>query len=274
MRQLANARACRLGAAPVMVLFYHRVADSYPNDWTMTRLCFAQQMDWLCKHVDVVSLAEAQRRIQEGFNQRPAVAVTFDDGYAENCEFAVPLMIQRRIPCTYFVSLQHATQSQPFPHDVASGTPLPANSVDDLRWMSEQGIEIGAHTRTHADLGRITAPQQLYDELVASRQELEQLIGQEVPFFAFPYGQHVNLSAEAFQLAHDVGFRGVCSAYGGYNFPGDDAFHLQRIHADPEMTRFLNWMTVDPRKRAMVSRYAYALDANSSMEVADVASVS
>ncbi len=274
MRHWANARARRLGTAPVMVLFYHRVADSHPNDWTMSHLCFARQMDWLCKHVDVVSLSEAQRRIRDGHNQRPAVAVTFDDGYAENCEFALPLMIQRRIPCTYFVSLQHVTCNQPFPHDVASGTPLPPNTIEDLRWMSQQGIEIGAHTRTHADLGKVTDMDCLHDELVVSRQELEQIIGQEVPFFAFPYGQHANLSSEAFQVAHEAEYRGVCSAYGGYNFPGEDPFHLQRIHADPEMIRFLNWMSVDPRKPSVVSRYDYTIDQSSMSEAADVASVS
>ena len=43
----------------------------------------------------------------------------------------------------------------------------------------------------------------------------------------------------------------MCSAYGGYNFPGDDPFHLRRFHADPEFIRFNNWMTVDPRKLRM-----------------------
>jgi hypothetical protein len=77
---------------------------------------------------------------------------------------------------------------------------------------------------------------------------LEMAIGRDVRYFAFPYGQHANLSAAAFRVAYQVGFAGVCSAYGGYNFPGDDAFHLRRFHADPEFIRFKNWLTVDPRK--------------------------
>ena len=39
----------------------------------------------------------------------------------------------------------------------------------------------------------------------------------------------------AFQLARIAGYKGVCSGYGGFNFPGDDAFHLQRIHVDDDM---------------------------------------
>ena len=46
---------------------------------------------------------------------------------------------------------------------------------------------------------------------------------------------------------YDAGYDGVCSAYGGYNFPGDDAFHLQRYHADPSLLRLKNWLTVDRR---------------------------
>jgi hypothetical protein len=72
-----------------------------------------------------------------------------------------------------------------------------------------------------------------------------------IRYFAFPYGQHENLSAVAFRIAYEAGFAGVCSAYGGYNFPGDDPFHLRRFHADEEFIRFVNWMTVDPRKVRM-----------------------
>ena len=49
-------------------------------------------------------------------------------------------------------------------------------------------------------------------------------------------------------MAKKAGYAGVCSAYGGYNFPGDDPFHLQRIAGDGTMIRLKNWVTLDPRK--------------------------
>ena len=68
-------------------------------------------------------------------------------------------------------------------------------------------------------------------------------------YFAFPYGLHrKSVDARRFAWRSRPGYDGVCSAYGGYNFPGDDAFHLRRFHADPEFVRFKNWLTVDPRK--------------------------
>src|SRR3990167_9574760 len=90
-----NAAAARRGQAPVMVLYYHRVADHAPNDWTISNARFRREIDWLQQHFDLVSLEEAQRRIRVG-NTRAAVAITFDDGYAENCEQALPLLISRR----------------------------------------------------------------------------------------------------------------------------------------------------------------------------------
>ena len=79
--------------------------------------------------------------------------------------------------------------------------------------------------------------------------------GKPIRYFAFPYGLHANLNAEAFRLARRAGYQGACSAYGGYNWPGDDHFHLQRIHADPEMLRLKNWLTSDLMDTPTISTF-------------------
>ena len=241
-----RARAAR--RAPVMVLFYHRVADEGLNPWTCTRNEFRAHLDWLARHVDLVSLAEAQRRIRSGENDRPAVSITFGDGYADNSDFALPLLVERRIPCTYFVATRFVRDQIPFPHDLARGQRLAPNSWSQLRDAAAAGIEIGAHTCNHVDLGAIHDSQRLHEEVVRGSEELQQSLGRPVRYFAFPFGQPANLNAAVFQLAFEVGFEAVCSAYGGYNWPGGDAFHLRRIHGDRELLRLKNWLTVDPRK--------------------------
>jgi hypothetical protein len=90
----------------------------------------------------------------------------------------------------------------------------------------------------------------MVDQIQGCKFELEEMIGRAVRYFAFPFGQKEHLAAEAFRSAAAAGFTGVCSAYGGYNVPGDDPFHLRRFHADREFVRFKNWLTVDPRKVA------------------------
>jgi peptidoglycan/xylan/chitin deacetylase (PgdA/CDA1 family) len=253
-RWLRNRRSAADGHAPVFVLFYHRVADDESTPWTIGTRTFQRHIHWLQSNFDLVSLEEAQRRIR-GKNDRAAVSITFDDGYGENFRTAVPLLIKERIPCTYFVSTRHVLGGVPFPHDVVLGYRFPPNTREQLREMAAAGFEIGAHTRTHADLGKITQPQRLYDEVVAAGEELQVAIGAPVRYFAFPYGQHANLNADVFHLAYDAGYEAVCSAYGGYNSPGEDAFHLQRIHGDLFL-RLQNHLTVDPLK-PRVKRFEY-----------------
>ena len=255
LRVEAARRRRVAGMAPVMGLFYHRIADDRANAWTASTRGFARQIRWLKRNFDLVSLSEAQQRIRSGFQARPSITITFDDGYADNCRFALPLLLAERVPFTYFVTTRNVITGEPFQHDVASGCPLAPNTVDQIRDLARAGVEIGAHTRTHPNLGAIDDPDRLYDEIVGGRQELEQIAETEVRYFAFPFGQHDNLNRHAFRLARDEGFAGVCSAYGGFNFPGDDPFHVQRIPVDDDLIRLQNWVTLDPRKLNTVHRY-------------------
>jgi peptidoglycan/xylan/chitin deacetylase (PgdA/CDA1 family) len=248
-RRAAADRAGR-SAEPVRILFYHRVADNFPNDWTMPTRTFEAQIHWLRARFELIGLAEAQARIAAGRNDRPAACITFDDGYADNMRFAVPLLLKHGVPFTYFVSTDHVLNGRAFPHDIACGEPLPPNTPTELRELAARGVEIGGHTRSHADLGKLP-PARLMHEIAGCKCELEDALHRPIRFFAFPYGLHQNLSTDAFRVAREAGFEGVCSAYGGYNFPSDDAFHLRRFHADPEFIRFKNWMTIDARKLKM-----------------------
>ncbi len=254
----STASCARAGRAPVMVLFYHRIADTKPNAWTASNRMFARQMNWLKRNFEMVSLSEAQRRLASGRNDRPCVSITFDDGYADNCDQALPLLIRERIPCTYFVTTRNVIDRQPFPHDVQCGLPIEPNTPDQILALADAGIDIGCHTRHHCNLGKLTDPAELYDEIVTAREELQDLIGGPVRYFAFPYGHHVHMSTQAVAIARECGFAGICSAFGGFNFPGDDAFHLQRIHADDDLIRLKNWVTVDPRKLQETQQFAAA----------------
>lgn len=251
-------RACAVAESrvPMVVLFYHRVADDRSTPWTMSNQMFMRQIRWLQQRFEMISLEEAQRRIRRGVNDRPCVSVTFDDGYAENCQQAIPMLVKERIPCTYFVTVKNVLDGEPFEHDVRCGRPAPPNTLEQLRAMAAAGIEIGAHTCTHADLGQITDRKLLYSEVVSAGNELQAAIRRPVRYFAFPFGLHANLNRTAFELARQAGYEGVCSAYGGFNFPGDDAFHIQRMPTDSTMIRIKNWVTGDPRK-LRIPRFEY-----------------
>ncbi len=233
---------------PVAVLFYHRVADSSPNAWTLSCKDFSRHLDWLHDNYDIVSLEEAQTRIRSMGCVRPTVSITFDDGYAENADFAIPELVRRSLPATYFVSTDFVRTGVSFPHDVAAGNPLPPNTVEHLKEFSSQGIEIGAHTRSHADLGRLENEEAIRNEIVGSARDLEAWVGDSIRYFAFPYGLPKNTSQLAVDVIASAGFAGFCTAYGDWNWPNSTGFHLRRIHADQGLERLKNWLTYDARK--------------------------
>jgi peptidoglycan/xylan/chitin deacetylase (PgdA/CDA1 family) len=245
-RARALARADRM---PVVVLAWHRIADDAATSWTCSFAHFERQIAWLAPRFDLVSLAEAQRRVREG-NRRPTVAITFDDGYAENLERALPLLLREKLPFTYFVTTRNVTLGVPFDHDVAAGHRFPVNSIAELRDLARAGADIGAHTRTHADLGIVEEEGVLRDEIVDAGRELAGAVGAPVRWFAFAFGLHRHMSAAGFRVAREGGYDGVCSAYGGYNFPGDDPFHLQRIPVTDDLVRLRNHATIDPFRAA------------------------
>ena len=246
-RAARNARLRRVAAQPVQVLFYHRVADDRPTPWTMSRQQFARQIEWLRRRFRIVSLATAQRAIANGNVRDRLLAITFDDGYADNCDFAIPLLLREQIPFTYFVTTRHVIDQIPFEHDLDLGYSLRVNTVEQIKSLASAGVEIGAHTRTHCDLGSVASLGRLRDEIAGSHDDLIDITGREIRYFAFPFGQPANLSTTACQVAYEAGFAGVCSAFGGGNSPGGDPFHLRRIHGDPELLRVRNWLTGDPR---------------------------
>ena len=249
-------RAASHDHLPVIVLYYHRIADDQASPWTTSNSLFVQQMRWLQERFDFISLSDAQGRICRGHNPQPCVHITFDDGYADNCQQAIPWLVKQRIPCTYFVTVQNVLTEEPFSHDLVMGHRFAPNTLEQLRAMAAAGIEIGAHAYTHVDIGAITDLRLLRYEVLTAKEELQRALGRPVHYFAFPFGQYDNLNLKAFELAKAAGYLGVCSAYGGFNFPGDDPFHLQRIAAGGNMIQLKNWVTMD-RRKLRTQRFLY-----------------
>lgn len=248
-RACRNRRDAARGVLPIPALFYHRVADTHPTPWTISCAEFEYQIDWMAKRFEFVSLDEVQRRMSERASRRLAVAITFDDGYRENLDFALPLLLQRRIPVTYFVTAGNVLSGETFPHDRALGLDLPPHSADEIAELASEGIDIGVHTMTHRDLGQSLSEAELHEEIVSARETLEAMTRRSLRHFAFPFGQRQNVSAAALRKVREAGYASWSSAFGGYNVPGRSVRHLLRFHGDPSLVRLSNWLTGDPRWR-------------------------
>ena len=241
--QLIDARTY-----PIAILFYHRVADSHLTPWTISRRNFVQHLDWLQRHFDIVTLAEAQRRVRSARNSRPTVAITFDDGYAENCDFAIPELQRRQLPATYFVATTSVSTGKPFAHDLKLNCPHTPNTVAQVKDISGAGFEIGGHTKNHVEIGGLAERREVEEEILGGIKELESWDVGPIRYFSFPFGLPGNTSQLAVDILMRAGLAGFCTAYGAWNWPGSSAYHLRRIHADPGMQTLKNWLTLDSRK--------------------------
>lgn len=258
---------------PAAILFYHRVADIYPNEWSISKADFAQHLTWLKRNANLVSLADIQNSQITGERSSLEVTLTFDDGYAENCDWAIPELLDQQIPFTYFVTTENIEHQKPFNHDNRAGRPLPVHTIEQLKQMVDLGVQIGCHTQTHPDLGQPHSREFLLAEIRDTRHKLQDWTGQSIDYFAFPYGLSNNISQESIDVIIESGYKGFVSAYGGWNWPGEDNFHLQRIHGDPGIASLTNWLTLDPRKLQRGSRVLYKKNAPTAQPIAQDALV-
>jgi peptidoglycan/xylan/chitin deacetylase (PgdA/CDA1 family) len=88
------------------VLIYHRVLAApdplFPNE--PDALSFETQMRWIKAWFNVLPLAEAIERLSTDSLPAGAAAITFDDGYANNCSVALPILLRVGLPATFFIA--------------------------------------------------------------------------------------------------------------------------------------------------------------------------
>lgn len=211
-----------------LILMYHQVEtprSAQEHRFCATPLEFARQMDHLVEAYTPVTL-EALLAGMRGDAPLPqqAVHVTFDDGFVGVLEHAAPVLAERGIPATLFAVSSRLGQS----NDWMAKRGFPERPLLDLAQMREleaMDFVIGSHTRSHARLTEI-GPEQLTDEVTASKHALEDALGKEVRHFAYPYGLFNDAVRDAVIAA---GYRAACSTRSGFNRPGEDHYLLRRI---------------------------------------------
>lgn len=134
--------------AGLAVLIYHRVGSE--ADPLRPRMAtadeFGRQMRVLARYFRPCGLAEGMRLLREDRLPARSVAVTFDDGYADNARIALPILVETRVPATFFIATSY---------------------LDGGRMWNDTVIEAvrrivpGEHRYPHAGLDRISVPSSL-----------------------------------------------------------------------------------------------------------------
>ena len=244
-------RRAKAAVSPrAIILLYHRIADARagtdPHNLCVSPRHFAEQMNVLSRSAHVLPLTTLARHVRDRSLPRRCVAVTFDDGYADNLHAAKPILERHAIPATVFVTTGLGGRTEEFYWDEcerlvpadqcvatcdrvrdlppvrrqlvmaelrgpAAATVRPTHrtmSDEEIRELASGGlIEVGAHTENHPALPVLSPDEQLA-EVTRSKARLESVLGTAVTSFAYPYGLHSHATVEAVRAA---GFERACT---------------------------------------------------------------
>ena len=223
------------------VLMYHKVNDLWPNPITVPTEVFAAQMSLLAElGYAPVSLDAVRDHYLLGTPlPSRAVLITFDDGYRDNLENALPILRSQGYPAVVFVPIGFLDDAYPLPHEeslYALGVRNPTLDWDELAELEAGGVRIESHGIGHRQLS-LLEPAEAVREIALSKLRLERRLGREVEAFAFVKGSKADYRVEHASLVEQAGYKLGFSAVSGANGPGSDRFQLRRYNVEPYPAR-------------------------------------
>lgn len=227
------------------ILTYHSV-DSSRSPISIDEASFRAHVDWFATGgVRVVSLEELLALPGEAH----AVAPTFDDAFENFASLAWPLLREHGLPVTLFVPTGHAGGSNDWDRGRPALPHLPLCGWDVLGRLAEEGVALGAHTVTHADLPTL-GDLRLVEELAGCAERLFCETGRRPDSLAYPYGRVsdrvVREAARVFDRACTTDLRLLGPREDPMRLPRLDAFYLR------DGRWMSRWGTADLERRIWV----------------------
>jgi peptidoglycan/xylan/chitin deacetylase (PgdA/CDA1 family) len=231
---LLRIESSEMAAARFPILMYHQIDAIAPRyispgvrarhrGLTVSPSSFARQM-WLLKVFGYrgVSMSELMPYLR-GERSGKVVGITFDDGYKNNLEHALPILNRFGFSSTCYVVSGLIGGSNVWDRE-KNVAEKPLMTADELRrWVSAEQ-EIGAHTRTHVKLADVEVSV-ARDEILGCKRELESVIGAPCKHFCYPYGSY---APEHVELVREAGFESATTTVEQAAQGSDDPLLLPR----------------------------------------------
>ncbi len=229
----------------IKILMYHRVLPEKPGKksrWHYVTVSeFRRQMNLIDKlGFTPITFYDYQLYL-EGKLTLPAkpILITFDDGYVDTLENAIPVLIEYNMRAVVFVmgnrSLKSATWDETGDSDYC-----PLMSDDQIRTVQQLGFEIGAHSLNHFELTRLTE----YDTLVevsSSKLAIERILNSPIQTFSYPYG---SVDERVKKVVSDSGFLFGCGVYSGSSKFSQTNMDFRRIAVNQYTSKLKFLMTL------------------------------
>ncbi len=229
------------------ILIYHRVLPQpdplFPGE--SDAVTFDHQMRQLAACFKIIPLHEAVRSLRRGKLPPRAACVTFDDGYADNAEIALPILQKHGIPATFFVATGFLNGGRMWNDTVIELIRRAPGDILDLGRMGLGQFEIGTITQrrqaVHDVLGKLK-----YSPLETRRSQVEAMCAL-IPVIP---SNNLMMTSEQIRLLHNAGME----------IGGHTANHpiLARMENDAAHAEIANGKeTLESIIRAPVRLFAY-----------------
>lgn len=176
----------RIGSAPQwpVVLYYHHIHPSLKHYTSLTEYYFEKSIETSLAnigfHLDPNSITDLDSLKRKS---KPEFLITFDDGYRDNIEYALPILDKYKIKAIFFI-LPSFIQEVP---KIINDPWKDYMTWSDLRFLENQGHVIGAHTMSHCKLNQLPRKYVEY-EIKNSIKLIEEKLKKSTVHFAYPYG--------------------------------------------------------------------------------------
>jgi peptidoglycan/xylan/chitin deacetylase (PgdA/CDA1 family) len=208
------------------ILLYHRVADD-DDELAVSPRAFARQMDRLAADgYRVVDVTEAAGLLEAGETGR-TIGMTFDDGFADVAEHALPALERHGFRATVYVTTAVTGGSASFPW--YRGRQPAVMGWDDVVALDRGGtLRFEAHTISHPTLPELDEAAAAH-EITRSGRELADRLGRPVTGFAYPSGV---FGERERRLVAAAGYATAVSCEPGVNTAATDRLALRRRQID------------------------------------------
>tara|TARA_Y100001968_G_scaffold310561_1_gene331628 strand:- start:211 stop:1023 length:813 start_codon:yes stop_codon:yes gene_type:complete len=145
-------------------------------------------------------------------NENRSLFLTFDDGFKSNRFIAERILKPRGIKAIFFITAGFINLKGDKSKEFVQKNYYPKRSIEesyqgefdsltieDLKWLVEEGHQIGAHTENHPLLSKLEYSK-LNDEITKSANKLEKMIGKPIKHFAYPFGSLESVNEIVFEL--------------------------------------------------------------------------
>lgn len=209
------------------ILTYHSI-DPSGSPISVSPSAFARHAAFLASGaVQVVGLEE----LIELPPDADALAVTFDDGFANFATEAHPRLSAHGLPATVYLVTDRVGADNSWGGAPQPGIPeLPLMRWETVGRLAEEGVRFDAHSRTHAHLPAV-ADAQVVDEVEGAREEIRRRTGRDPNTFCYPYGEHddriVDAVRRCYAAAVTTDLRWLAEPEDPHLLPRLDAWYLQ-----------------------------------------------